>query len=326
MIDVPTEIIAAINSAHKIGIMTHLNGDGDAFSSLLGLRNILQKLNKTVVVFSNEALPPYFDYLAKDINYLHQDEYENIDLLIGLDLVSVARFTVPKIFKTAQQNHAKTVIIDHHTEGEIHRLADYSWRNQVVSSTAELIYWFTVKQGIKLDKLTAQLLLMGLEHDTYFLTNQNVYPSTREAQKGLWGYGADTDIIKKEVEAASPTNNLILMKQVERRITVNQGVLFTYITDEDKRQAGLLGENISSVISSYFDTQKKPRVSVAAEQRSNDWVKVSLRSNNSEVDVAAISKKYGGGGHIHAAGFELKGKLIKYIESGFFEKLSLEIS
>lgn len=326
MIKAPEEIISAIKESHKIGLMTHLNGDGDAFGSLLGLRNILKNIGKEVVIFSNEDLPEYFDYIAKDIDYKNQDKYEKVDLLIGLDLVSPKRFTIPVIFEEARKNSVNVAIIDHHTEGEIHLIADYLWRVQKVSSTAELVYWLSLQLGLSLDKVTAQLILIGLETDTYFLTNKNVFDSTIEAQKGLCEFGGDTEIIKKGVLESSPTNNIALMKKIMDRVIIRDKIIFTYITLEDKKEAGLAGQNISSVIASHLDTLKKPKVSIAAEQRTDDVIKFSMRSNNSATDVAAVSKEFGGGGHVHAAGFEISGNIEKIIQADFINELFAKIS
>jgi phosphoesterase RecJ-like protein len=326
MIKVPDELLDIIDRSQKIGLITHLNGDGDAFGSLLGLRNILLSRGKEVVVFSNETLPDYMMYLKKEANYAPIENYKKVDLLIGLDSAAINRFTVPEIFIKAKENNIKTAVIDHHTEGEIHGNVNVSWRKEDVSSTAEMIYWLAEALDAKLDKITAQLLLTGLEHDTYFLTNPNVFDPTKEAQKRLWDLGGETEIIRKSVEEISPTKNSILMKRIDSRIISENGILFAYITEEDKKDAGLVGQNISSVISSYYDTLNKPKVSIAAEQRDGDSIKVSMRSNNSDVDVAQICKEFGGGGHVHAAGFEIKGKLEEVLKTNFFEDLFSKIS
>ena len=326
MTRVPDDLVSIINSSQKIGLMSHRNGDGDAFGSLLGLRNILLRLGKDVVVFSNELLPDYMSYLEKEVSYKPTENYEKVDLLIGLDLVSVSRFTLPNIFNKAKESNVKTAIIDHHTEGEIHGMVDFAWRKEDSSSTAEMIYWLAEDLEIEIDKTTAQLLLTGLEHDTYFLTNQNVFGQTKEAQKRLHGLGGETEIIRKSVEEISPTKNKVLMDRVGGRILVKNGILFTYITLEDKKEAGLLGQNISSVISSYYDTLKKPRVSIAAEQRDESNIKISMRSNNSEVDVAQLCKEFGGGGHVHASGCEIEGTLEDVLKTDFFDNLFSKIS
>lgn len=321
MIKPPGAVTQAIKRAEKIGLMTHRNGDGDAFGSMLGLQLILEKMGKEVVIFSNEELPPYFDYFKKEIDYNFTEKYEPVDLLIGLDLVSIERFTLPEICERALEEKIELAVIDHHTEGEIHDIAKYLWRMEEVSSTAEMIYWLSVALDVEIDKLTAQLLLTGLEHDTYFLTNRNVYKSTESAQKGLQLLGGDTTKIRKSVEEASPTKNKVLMGWARKNMIETKGTVFTYLTMEQKTEAELAGENISSVISSYYDTEKKPKISICAEERMGGLIKVSMRSNHSDINVAEISKKFGGGGHIRAAAFELEGNLADFIRDGFFDNI-----
>ena len=50
--------------------------------------------------------------------------------------------------------------------------------------------------------------------------------------------------------------------------------------------------------------------------RSNSW-KYQLRSHNDGVDVEKIAASYGGGGHKHAAGFQLDSNIVNYTETDY---------
>lgn len=318
----PEEAIELIADAHVIGLMTHINGDGDAFGSLLGLRNILEALGKKVIIFSNEPLPKYLEYRKKEASYSPEEGYYIIDLLIGLDVSTVTRFTLPAVFDSAKAEGVPTIVIDHHAEGDIYDKVSVAWRQAEVSSTAEMIYWLAKDLSVDISRQTAEFLLWGLETDTYFLSNPNVFESTERARKALWELGASTDDIKRETKAASITSNAEFMKFAEKRLVLiaKSNIAYICLTAKDKSDFGI-HEPISSSISNYFEYFKKPRVMVVLEQRTPEVVKVSMRSNFSDVDVSKVAAANGGGGHVKAAGFEVEGTVEEFVDSGRLDDL-----
>jgi phosphoesterase RecJ-like protein len=302
------KVIGAINGAPTIGLMTHVHGDGDAFGSLLALRDILESLGKKVIIFSNEALPKYLEYRREEARYNPIGSYRAVDLFIGVDVAGKKRFTIPEIFDTAKEKGVKTLIIDHHAEGDIYPFVDFAWQKTDISSTAEMIYWLAVELGVKFDKTLAEFLLWGIETDTYFLSNKNVFATTKKARASLLNYGASTEDIKANTKAVSPTSNTDFMLAVHDRMIENKAekLIFTYVTVEDRERFGF-ETPVSSAVASNLEYEYHPRVSTVIEQATPKVIKVSMRSNHSEVDVAKIAASYHGGGHLRAAGFEMEG-------------------
>jgi phosphoesterase RecJ-like protein len=83
-------------------------------------------------------------------------------------------------------------------------------------------------------------------------------------------------------------------------------LIFTYVTVEDRERFGF-ETPVSSAVASNLEYEYHPRVSTVIEQATPKVIKVSMRSNHSEVDVAKIAASYHGGGHLRAAGFEMEG-------------------
>jgi phosphoesterase RecJ-like protein len=320
------KVLGFINEANAIGLITHVHGDGDAFGSLLSLRNILEKMGKKVILFSDEPLPKYLEYRQAEARYQPSDSYKKTDLLIGLDIAGKKRFTVPEVLEKSLESGTKTIIIDHHAEGDIYDVVDFAWRKTDISSTSEMVYWLAKEVGLDLDKETAEFLLWGIETDTYFLANPNVFETTMEAREDLLAHGASAEDIKENSRAVSPTSNEEFMKLIHGRIKKNKekNLAFTYATIKDKDRFGF-DAPVSSAVASNLDFFLKPRVLIVIEERGPGSLKVSMRSNHSDVDVAKISKEYGGGGHVKAAGFEAKGRMPDDFE-GIVVELSEKIS
>jgi bifunctional oligoribonuclease and PAP phosphatase NrnA len=304
-------LIKELSQAQKIGLMTHINGDGDAFGSLLGLRNILEMLGKEVVIFSSEPLLGFMDYLVDEARYEPRDKYEEIDLLIMLDVSVEKRLTCPEIFREAKDNNVKTIVIDHHSEGDIYDLVDLAYRIVDISSASEMVFWISEEMGMRLDKVTAEFLLFGIETDTSFLQNPNtVNKTTYSAKSMLLKYGAKTKRIKESIKDGSSLDNLKFLGNVVGRAVMDQdtGIIATYITEADLKKFNI-EPGSSSEIAGFLDQTKNAKIVLVAEQRDENHIKVSMRSNNSEANVAELAGFFGGGGHVKAAGFEIEGRL-----------------
>lgn len=314
---IQNNILKEIRRAKKIGLMTHINGDGDAFGSLLGLRNILEFLGKNTVIFSNEPLLTFMEYLKDEARYFSTEEFESIDLLILLDVGVEKRLTCPKVFRTAKEKGVKTAVIDHHAEGDLYDSVDVVCRVIDISSTSEIVFWLSEELGLKLDKVTAEFLLFGIETDTNFLTNPNtVNKTTYTAKSILLKYGAKTKKIKESIKEGSSLNNLKFLGEILKKSVMNKktGLVATYITEEDLNKYQV-EPGVSSAVASFLDQTKNAKIVLVAEQRDKNVIKVSMRSNNSNANVAEIAAYFGGGGHVKAAGFELEGRLEDFIGS-----------
>lgn len=310
-----TEVIREIEVAQTIGVMTHFRGDGDAFGSLLGLKNILEKLDKEVILFSNEEPGKHLEFVKELTDYSPVCEYESLDLLIITDASTFGRLTCPEVFRKAQQDKVPIIIIDHHAEGDIYERVDHVIKKEETSSASELIFWLSEALAMRLDRNTAELLLVGIETDTNFLQNPNtVNKTTFKAKAELLKYGARIESLVKRLENTTTISDLKFQGMVlnRARLSKRYGILATYITLSDHEKYGL-EPGISSAIASLLDRTRDARVVIVAEEREEGKIKVSLRSNNSNVNVAKLASFFGGGGHVKAAGFEVEGKILDII-------------
>lgn len=306
--------IFEIESAQKIGLMTHVNGDGDAFGSLIGLQKILKEFGKETLIFSSEPLLKEMEYLKNELDYNPSSRSEKIDLLIMLDVGVEKRLVCPEVYKSAKESGTRTLIIDHHAEGDMYDSVTSICRKVDVSSTSELVFWISQEMGLRLNKTIAELLLFGIETDTNFLKNPNtVNKTTYMAKSILLKYGARVKKIKESVLEGSSINNLKFLGTIVTRAKMSpDGVMATFITSNDLRRFKI-DPGSSSSISNFLDQTKDAKIVLVAEQRAEDKIKVSMRSNNSNANVAEIASFFGGGGHVKAAGFEVEGDLVKIL-------------
>lgn len=310
-------IISLIDEAKTIGFVTHVDGDGDAFGSMLGLARIVEMLGKKAYVFSNESLNYTYDFIKEDISYNPLSVYRPVELLIGLDANSFARFTIPDLFKMAKRDGAKLAIVDHHERSDIGEKVDFYWGDPSISSASEMVYLIAKEMKIKLDKTTATLILLGIETDTFSLQFENSKPEVFLAVAELLKQGARLKPIVESAFGGKPLPMVLLLGRVMDRVRLYKGdIAVSYVTIKDKLELGLT-ENASSGVANFLDQIKEAKVTMLFEEVGDNLVKVSLRSNGSNADVAHFASFFGGGGHKKAAGFHFKAdlsKLIPYIK------------
>src|SRR2546423_14512146 len=86
-------IAERIAAADRILILTHINPDGDAIGSLLGLWHALQALGKQAIPLASSSLPSYVEWLpgAEHIQVYHYGmEFTDVDLALLADTASLA--------------------------------------------------------------------------------------------------------------------------------------------------------------------------------------------------------------------------------------------
>lgn len=298
-----------IGEAKTIGIVTHKNGDGDAFSSLLALKRMLEQMGKEVVIFSSEKLITPFQFLSEKIEYNPFPEYKPVDLLIGLDANTPDRFSVAGIVESAKKSGAKVLVFDHHVAGQLAQIADVYLGDHLKSSTAEILFDYANYFKIKIDKLTATFLLLGIQMDTDSLRFTNALPETYQAFGELLKLGAR---VKPTVENAFGGKSLadlkLLGRVIERLIVDTNGVGISYITEGDHGELGIEAQKASGMVN-FMESGSDIKVSVIFEEIGEGKIKASMRSNNSNVNVQEIAGHFGGGGHIKSAGYEFSGTL-----------------
>lgn len=304
-----------INASKKIGLITHLDGDGDAFGSMLALDIVLREIGKEIVIFSNEELIPLYTPWENQISYQPKHAFCEIDLLICLDLNEKDRSTIPEVINEAHQKGVKILAIDHHPSNSIGDISDVYVCDEASSSTSELVYFLLREMNHSPGKLASTLLLSGIEIDTMSF-NHATRPETFEVVAELLKKGAR---IRPVVESAFQKKSLATLNlwgKAMERLTLDEktNIAITYLKHEDLTAVQLNEEDVSGGIVNFLNQMKEPRAVVFLVEEEKGKYKVSLRDNNGGVNLEEIAGSFGGGGHKKSAGFKVEGTLESIIE------------
>lgn len=310
-------VIEAINRSKKIGITCHVSPDGDALGSSLALMQGLLKLNKEVYIMSKEGLPETFEYLpfSDEVNKNINCILANTDTIIVLDCGNVYRINS----NLELSNRDYTLInIDHHLSNDLY--GDINYINTDAAAVAEIIYEIFNIMNIEIDADIATCLYTSLVTDTGSFKHSNTTDLTHKIAGQLINVGIDFSQIHRNIFENVKYSRIKLQGRVIENMYLihDEKTCIMELTQKMLDEFGINNGDSSDIISlgTKIDTVE---VAVLFKE-TEEGVKVSLRSKNI-VDVRKFAEKFGGGGHVRAAGFaseksleEIKKIIIKDIE------------
>ena len=289
-------ILEEIKKSKKILILTHEKPDGDAIGSSFAMYHILKRLNKTVDI-SLQDVPKQFSYI-EGIDQIKEVPDSDYDLCIVLDCSRIERIGV-------NQHLLPTNIIniDHHQTNTNFGIINYVEPN--MSSCSEVLYHF-FKDDFAIDKTIGECLLTGLLTDTGGYGNSNVLPSSLYMAGELIELGADFHkVFYNAISKQTKSQFELFQIARERLVFYNEGkIAFTYITKADTERCHCLPGDHEGIVDIGRNIEG---VEVSVFIHEDDGYRVSLRSNNSNIDVSKIAELFNGGGHKPAAGFIFTG-------------------
>lgn len=292
-----SKLLSAIEKAETIAIGGHVRPDGDCIGSCMGLFRYIKKNypDKQVCVYVEE-IPDAFDYLKEEDAFYEKPSY---DLFISLDCGDEERLG------DAQKVMEKTpyvLNIDHH-------ITNTKFGNENVvkeaSSTCEILYGLMEEE--KLNAGIASALYTGIIHDTGVFQYSCTSEKTMEAAGVLMGMGIDFPKIVDQTffTKTYEQNRIMGLALVKSKLHLDGKCISSIITAEEMREYNVLPKHLDGIVSQLRVT-KDVEAAVFLYQTDEENYKVSTRSA-SYVDVAKIAAKYGGGGHVRAAGFSVAG-------------------
>ncbi len=297
-------VSAELRARDRFLLTAHEGPDGDALGSLLGMHQLLTQLGKDSVMFlaaKEFPLPIEYRFLPLE-EVFHEPPADMADrTVIFLDCGNIDR--MPVDFLTEGGN---TVInIDHHHDNT--RFGDFNLVDVEASCTAEIVYDLAVLLGAKITREMASALYVGLITDTGKFMYENTDAHTHRVAAALIDAGVDIDDTYRRLYEHVPIEKLRLVVRAIDGIQRHCGdrLVLTYITAADYEQTGAGEEMTEGVIDHLrsIDGTKVAAVIRDLGNRGRAARKVSLRSSEGDVDVSAIARKNGGGGHKRAAGF-----------------------
>jgi bifunctional oligoribonuclease and PAP phosphatase NrnA len=298
-------VLRELRQADKLVVVTHENPDGDAIGSLVATQGILTELGKDSLMFiSPHDLPLPEEYLFFPLNGLVSEPPEDLDerTVLFLDCGNLDRN--PAVAFRREGVHLLN--IDHH-----HDNTRFGTVNLVVpeaSCTAEVVWDLMGALGVRPSIIVAEALYVGLITDTGRFMYENTGRRAHLMAADLIDAGVDVHDVYRRVYEGVPYGKLALLARglanVERyddgRLTMT-ALRASDFKDSDAAESYSEGviDHLRAVQGTALAALVRDRISDEEPGRR----KVSLRASDDRIDVSAIARAQGGGGHRRAAGF-----------------------
>ncbi|TMM25427.1 MAG: bifunctional oligoribonuclease/PAP phosphatase NrnA [Actinobacteria bacterium] len=297
-----TAVANAIRSHDRFLLVTHENPDGDALGSILALKLALDQLGKDSVMYLYGEAPLPVEYsfmpLAELRRRLPDDWRERV--LIAVDCANESRIgPEPEPLEGAPL----ALDIDHH-----HDNTRFGQLNLIVpnaSSTGEVLRDVFAELGVELTPEIAEPLYIALVTDTGRFQYSNTTAKSLRLAAELVEAGADVHRIFRSVYETVQFAKLKLLARALERAQIYDGgrLVVSYLVRSDFTDIGAAEAYSEGIIDYLRAVEGADMAALIREPRDGPARRISLRASNDELDVSAIARKWGGGGHRQAAGF-----------------------
>ena len=310
----------ALRRYDRFLVVTHENPDGDALGSLLAASLALRQLGKDAVMYlpGRTPLPSEYGFmpLADLVREPPDDAAERV--LLAVDCAKEER-----IGDDAARSRAPlTVNVDHHHDNT--RFGDLNLVVADASSTGEVLRDVFAELGVELTPELAEPLYIALVTDTGRFQYANTTPKSFRLAAELVEAGADIHQVFQQVYESVEFAKLKLLARALGRAEVLEGgrIVVSHLLRSDFGEVGA-AEPYSEGIIDYLRAVEGAELAVLVREQLNEGAaayKGSLRSSIDELDVSAIARRFGGGGHRQAAGFSTDlplEEIVEQIREGF---------
>lgn len=297
------KILEVIESGRTFLIAAHESPDGDALASTLALANALAERGKEVVPYNQDGVPADFHFLPGQEKIVSQVEPgRRFDVGFVLDAGELWRAG-----NWIRQSCEVLVNIDHHPKSE--DFGDIYYVDDRASATAALIYRILQAANWPISMDVATNLYTGILADTGSFRYSNADQEAFCIAGEMVAKGVDPWAIASGMYESQDEVRLRLLALALPTLKVSPGGTCASVTVnlDMYAQSGANAEQTDRFIN-YPRSIRGVEVAIFFRQLDEHQYKVGFRSSGT-VDVGALARELGGGGHHNAAGALVTGDL-----------------
>lgn len=305
----PEDLLRKIRQGNRFLLTSHVNPDGDAIGSELGLARLLRRLGKGAAVWNLDPIPAIYRPLPGS-DRVHSGAEppagfpEKFDSIVVLECPSLDRTGIEE--HLAPGGALPVINIDHHL-GNQHYGA-VNWVDSAAPAVGEMVFRLAQALKVALEPEIASCLYLTLVTDTGGFRYSNATPAAFEAAAALVREGAHPEQVAQWLYESQPVAVVRLLGEMLQTLALHHGgrIATVRLDPEMFARAGAAAGDSEGLIDHPRSIAGVDAVALI-RRREDGSHKVSLRSRG-EVDVEKIARHHGGGGHRNAAGYALEGE------------------
>jgi phosphoesterase RecJ-like protein len=295
-----------LRSARDVVVCAHVDPDGDAAGSVLGLTLALRKagIRATPTLADDGDAPLAYSFLPGFELYAPVSRLDVPDVFVALDTPTPARLGEALHFAECARGR---VVIDHHPDSSCF-LESVCLIDAAAAATGEIVWELINELGVDIDADIATCLYAALVTDTGRFQYTNTKAGTLRHAAAMIDAGVDAHALYREVYESRSRGALEIVGRTLSRITManNGAVAYSWIDEADLAECGITISETETLIDQV--RQLRGVDAVFLVKITHGACRVSLRSKG-DADVGAVARRLGGGGHRAAAGFTWNGPI-----------------
>ena len=307
----------AIRSRQRFVIVSHVRPDGDAVGSQMAMAHALRALGKDVRTVSRDPAPPPLQVFpgVSDIEILDRVEDPG-DAVIVMESGDLLRTGVSGL------ERGFVINIDHHVGNSM--FGAINWFDVSAAACGEMVFDLIRELGVPLSHDIAVHLYVAILTDTGSFHHSNITPRTFEICRECVAAGVNPAAVARSVYDSNSLGRIKLMGAVLNRMQLASGGRLAIVSVDQALVRACDGtyEDTEGLINLPLTVREIQAVVFFKEVGPLDW-RVSMRSKG-EVNINAVAKEFGGGGHKNASGCNASGTL-EHITSVFVDKITAQM-
>ncbi len=297
------ETLDALRGSRRAILTTHLNADGDGTGCEVALAAWMRALGGRAWIVNPTPFPEMFRFLVPEEGWVldagsaaARDACAQADLAVVLDTGEVPRIGRLR----AMIEGVPTVVIDHHQPGE-QPIGGVSLRDADACATGELIHDVVLSSGGPWPRATLEGIYVAILTDTGSFRFSNSTPHAHRIAADLIADGVDPEDLHRRIYGAAPLRRLRLLARALATLEMDAevGVAWMELPSEIDG-VDPTAEDVEGIVD-YPRSVSGVEVGLIFRKTASGGTKISFRANGA-VDVNALAREFGGGGHIKASG------------------------
>lgn len=304
--------VKLINKSNKVLITTHTRPDGDACGCVAAMTEVLKSLGKKTTTILLSELPQWYEFLFEEKPSVYDKDIKpeqlfDIDLVVLVDVNSDNQ--LPKFcdYLRNRKNGAKVLVLDHHVTND--GLGDVELIDTSASATGLIVYDLMQSADWPVTERIAAALFVAISTDTGWFQFSNTDARTLTTAGALLEHGINpTDLYRRLYQNFTPERFRLMTRMFDSlELHFDGRYAVQQLTLKDFEETGASYADTENLIDRCRCINSVEAAALFVELK-DGRVRCSLRSTGN-VDMRLVAQKFGGGGHIVAAGVHLPGPL-----------------
>jgi bifunctional oligoribonuclease and PAP phosphatase NrnA len=305
------QLVQALSAADRIALITHVNADGDGAGSEAAVAAWLQAIGKQVHITNPTPFPPMFRYLVDAEVVIDHTDARAAKWIREADLVFVLDTGEPKRIGRHMDAALKrpVAVLDHHPESDV-GFTGVVMLDTEACATGELVYDLLTVAGYDTwSEHIREGIYTAIITDTGSFRYSNTTPRAHVIAGEMIGCGVDPELMYRRLYGTVPMRRMTLLRAALDHLEADPELPMTWITVSraEMNGTGATSEDLDGLIE-YARSIEGTELALMFRETNEGGTKISFRSTGA-MDVNALARQFGGGGHVKAAGALVAGTL-----------------